>query len=157
MNPVVHRILATSNRITPTLIRVGAGIAMFPHGAQKALGWYGGYGFSATVEAMGKNFGIPPAFAVLAIAAEFLGALGLITGFLTRVSAFGLAVTMAVAAMMGKHYEHGFFLNWFGNQKGEGLEYFLLILTLLAALLIDGGGRASVDGWLTRNQRESAD
>jgi putative oxidoreductase len=90
---------------------------------------------------------------VLAIAAELLGALGLITGFLTRVSAFGVAVTMVVAAILGKHYEHGFFLNWFGNQKGEGLEYFLLILTLLIASLIEGGGRASVDGWLTRTPK----
>ena len=105
---------------------------------------------------MGKNLGIPPALAVLAIAAEFLGALGLITGFLTRVSAFGLAVTMAVAAVMGKHYEHGFFLNWFGNHKGEGLEYFLLILTLLIVSLIEGGGKASVDGWLTRNKNQTA-
>jgi len=156
MNAVVNRVLATSDRIAHTLIRVGAGVAMFPHGAQKALGWYGGYGFTGTIEGMGKNLGIPPAFAVLAIAAEFLGSLGLITGFLTRVSAFGLAVTMAVAAVMGKHYEHGFFLNWFGNQKGEGLEYFLLILTLLIVSLIEGGGKASVDGWLTRNKNQTA-
>ena len=155
MNPLITRVLATSNRLAPTLVRVGAGVAMFPHGAQKALGWFGGYGFSGTVEELGKNFGIPAVFAVLAIAAEFLGALGLITGFLTRVSAFGVAVTMVVAAILGKHYENGFFLNWFGNQKGEGLEYFLLILTLLVVSVIEGGGRASLDGWLTRGPKEA--
>ena len=153
MNPFLTRVLATSNRITPTLIRVGAGVVMFPHGAQKALGWFGGNGFSATVDGLGKGLGVPPIFAVLAIAAEFLGALGLITGTLTRVSAFGVAFTMAVAVVMGKHYENGFFMNWFGNQKGEGLEYFLLILTLAVAAMIEGGGRASVDRWLTRGTR----
>ncbi len=155
MNPLLTRVLATSNRITPTLIRVGAGVAMFPHGAQKALGWFGGYGFSGTIDGIGKSMGIPPIFAVLAIAAEFLGALGLITGTLTRVSAFGVAFTMAVAAVMGKHYENGFFMNWFGNQKGEGLEYFLLIITLAVAAMIEGGGRASVDRWLTRSSRSN--
>jgi putative oxidoreductase len=62
---------------------------------------------------------------------------------------------MVVAAILGKHYENGFFLNWFGNQKGEGLEYFLLILTLLVVSVIEGGGRASLDGWLTRGPKEA--
>ena len=155
MNPLLAQVIATSNRITPTLIRVGAGVAMFPHGAQKALGWFGGYGFSGTIDGLGKSMGIPPIFAVLAIAAEFLGALGLITGTLTRVSAFGVAFTMVVAAVMGKHYENGFFMNWFGNQKGEGLEYFLLIFTLAVAAMVEGGGRASVDRWLTRSSRSN--
>ena len=92
MKPLLTRVLATSNRLAPTLVRVGAGVAMFPHGAQKALGWFGGYGFAGTIDGLGKVMGIPPIFAVLAIVAEFLGSLGLITGTLTRVSAFGVAL-----------------------------------------------------------------
>jgi putative oxidoreductase len=111
---------------------------------QKLFGWYGGGGFSGTMDMFTTNLGIPAVFAVLAIMAEGLGSLGLITGLLTRVAAFGIAVNMVVAVYL-LHFQHGFFMNWFGNQKGEGYEYHLLVIAISIALMIRGGGKWSVD------------
>jgi putative oxidoreductase len=134
----------TNNSFAPTLARLTLGIVMFPHGAQKVLGWFGGYGFSGTMNSFTQQMHIPAVFAVLAIAAEFLGSLGLITGFLSRIAAFGIAVNMIVAIKMA-HGANGFFMNWFGNQKGEGFEYHLLAIGLAVIVMIYGGGKASVD------------
>lgn len=122
---------------------------MFPHGAQKMLGWYGGYGFEGTMAFFTQQMGIPAFFAFLAILAEFAGSLGLISGALTRIAAFGIAVNMAVAIFM-VHLSNGFFMNWYGNQKGEGIEYQLLALGLATAVMIRGGGAVSVDSKLGR-------
>jgi putative oxidoreductase len=135
----------TNNSFAPTLARLTLGIVMFPHGAQKALGWFGGYGFSGTMNFFTQQMHIPAMFAVLAIAAEFLGSLGLITGFLTRIAAFGIAVNMVVAVEM-VHRANGFFMNWYGNQKGEGFEYHLLTLGVALIVMIYGAGKFSVDG-----------
>lgn len=117
---------------------------MFPHGAQKVLGWFGGHGFSATLDAFTGKMGIPLVFALLAIAAEFLGSLGLIVGLLTRVAALGITCVMLVATLM-VHLQNGFFMNWFGNKQGEGFEYHLLAMAIGLALMIQGGGRWSLD------------
>jgi putative oxidoreductase len=90
------------------------------------------------------NMGIPTLFAFLAIMAEGLGSLGLLTGLLTRVAAFGITVNMIVAVTM-VHWQNGFFMNWFGNQKGEGFEYHLLVIAIGIALMIRGGGALSID------------
>ena len=120
---------------------------MFPHGAQKALGLFGGYGFGGTMNFFTQQMHIPALFAVLAIAAEFLGSLGLITGFLSRIAAFGIAVNMVVAIAL-VHSANGFFINWYGNQKGEGFEYHLLAIGLALIVMIYGAGKASVDGFI---------
>ncbi len=132
-----------------TLLRVALGVVFFPHGMQKLLGWFGGYGFSATMDSFTTQLGIPAIFAFLAIMAESLGSLGLITGFLTRIAAFGIAVNMVVAVYM-LHWQHGFFMNWFGSQKGEGYEYHLLVIAIAVALMMRGGGRWSVDGFIAK-------
>lgn len=137
----------TNNSFAPTLARLTLGVVMFPHGAQKVLGWFGGYGFNGTMNFFTQQMHIPAVLAVLAIAAEFLGSLGLITGFLTRVAAFGIAVNMAVAVEM-VHLSNGFFMNWYGNQKGEGIEYHILVVGLALIVMIYGAGKASVDGFL---------
>ena len=113
------KVLATNDDIALAIVRIGLGIVFFPHGMQKLLGWYGGYGFSGTFGFFTDTLHIPALFAVLAILAEGLGSLGLITGLFTRVAAFGITVNMIVAVWM-MHLQHGFFMNWFGNQKGEG-------------------------------------
>jgi putative oxidoreductase len=92
---------------------------------------------------------IPVAFAFLAILAEFAGSLGLITGLLSRVAAFAIATVMAVAILTA-HAANGFFMNWSGNQKGEGFEYHLLALGLALIVLICGGGKASLDSVIQR-------
>jgi putative oxidoreductase len=134
----------TNNSFAPTLARLTLGIVMFPHGAQKVLGWFGGYGFSGTLHSFTDQMHIPAVFAVLAIAAEFLGSLGLITGFLSRIAALGIAVNMIVAVQM-VHGANGFFMNWFGNQKGEGFEYHILAIGLALIVIIYGAGKASLD------------
>jgi putative oxidoreductase len=137
-------LLKTDNSFAPTLARLTLGIVMFPHGAQKVLGWFGGYGFSGTLHSFTDQMHIPAVFAVLAIAAEVLGSLGLITGFLSRIAAFGIAVNMLVAVKM-VHGANGFFMNWFGNQKGEGFEYHLLALGLALIVILYGAGKFCVD------------
>jgi len=137
-------LLKTNNSFAPTLARLTLGIVMFPHGAQKVLGWFGGYGFSGSMHFFTDQMHIPAVFAVLAIAAEFLGALGLITGFLSRIAALGIAVNMIVAVKM-VHGANGFFMNWFDNQKGEGFEYHILAIGLALIVIIYGAGKASLD------------
>ncbi len=134
----------TNNSFAPTLARLTLGIVFFPHGAQKVLGWFGGYGFSGTMNFFTQQMHIPVVFAFLAIAAEFLGSLGLITGFLSRIAALGIAVNMIVAVKL-VHGANGFFMNWYGNQKGEGFEYHLLVLGLALIVVIYGAGKVSVD------------
>jgi putative oxidoreductase len=137
----------TNDSFAPTLARLTLGIVMFPHGAQKAFGLFGGYGFQGTMNWFTQQLHIPPVFAVLAIAAELLGSLGLITGFLSRIAAFGIASVMVVAVVT-VHAVNGFFMNWFGNQKGEGFEFHLLAICLTLIVMIYGGGKLSVDAWL---------
>ncbi len=144
----MRRLIETHDDVAATVARLALGVVMFPHGAQKVLGWFGGYGLSGTYHWFTGQMGIPGLFAALAIAAEFLGSLGLIAGALSRVAAFGIASNMAVAVVM-IHAHNGFFMNWFGNQKGEGFEYHILALALAVIVMIRGGGRWSVDRALT--------
>ena len=138
------KLLQTPDDRAATVVRLVLGIVFFAHGAQKMLGWFGGYGFKGTMGFFTQAMHIPAVFAFLAIAAEFFGGLGLIIGLLTRVAAFGIAVNMLVAIFM-VHLPNGFFMNWAGQQKGEGVEYHLLVLAMTAALMIRGGGAFSID------------
>ena len=141
---MVKKLFQTNDDAATMILRVLLGVVFFPHGMQKLLGWFGGYGFDGTMGFFTGTLGIPAVFAVLAILAEGLGALGLITGFLTRLSAFGIGVNMAVAVLM-LHFQNGFFMNWSGKQAGEGYEYHLLVIAMSIVLLIKGGGKWSVD------------
>ena len=143
----MKKLLATTNDATLTLMRLILGMVFFAHGAQKVLGWFGGFGFSGPMNFFTSALHIPAPFAFLAMMAEFLGGLGLILGLLTRIAAFGIAVNMVVAVLM-VHLHNGLFMNWFGNQKGEGWEYHLLAITLAIAIMVRGAGAFSVDGAL---------
>lgn len=151
-----QKLIQTNTDTTQFILRLMLGLVFFPHGAQKMLGWFGGYGFSGTMTFFTDTMGIPIVFAFLAIAAEFFGALGLITGFLTRLSAFGIGAVMIVATTI--HWSNGFFMNWSGTQAGEGFEYHLLALTLSIAIVIKGAGRWSVDQILSQhnNQKDTS-
>src|ERR1700727_859032 len=96
---MLRKLTSTDGAATTTLIRLILGVVFFAHGAQKMLGWFGGYGFSATMGAFTNNMHIPAVFAFLAIAAEFFGGIGLILGLLTRIAAFGITVNMVVAIL----------------------------------------------------------
>ena len=136
-------LVQTHGDVIPLVLRLTLAFVMFPHGAQNALGWFGGYGFKGTMELFRKS-GVPSALAVLAIMAEFLGPLGLAVGLLTRVAALGIAAVM-VGAILSVHWQHGFFMNWYGNQQGEGFEYHLLAIGLAVALVLNGAGVWSLD------------
>lgn len=143
------RLLATTDDIGPTIVRLALGLVMLPHGAQKMLGWFGGYGWTGTLGYFSSALHIPVVLGVLAILAEFAGSLGLLSGFFTRIAAFGILANMVVAALM-VHLPNGFFMNWYGNQAGEGFEYHILAGTMALYLVIRGGGKASVDGVISR-------
>ena len=139
-----RKLLATDNDDGTTILRLLLGVIFFAHGAQKMLGWFGGYGFTGTMGFFTNVLHIPALFAFLAIAAEFLGGLGLILGFLTRIAALGIFSNMIVAIAM-VHHQFGFFMNWTGAQKGEGYEYHLLVMAVTVFLMIRGAGAYSVD------------
>ena len=145
-----NQLMKTDNQLSTLILRLTLGIVFFPHGAQKVLGWWGGSGFSKTLEAF-TGMGMPAPVAILVIVAEFLGALGLIVGFLSRVAAAGIGMVM-LGAIFLVHARHGFFMNWFGTQPGEGFEYHILALGLALAVAIKGSGLCSVDRWLTERR-----
>jgi putative oxidoreductase len=131
------------------LLRLTLALVMFPHGAQKVLGWFGGKGFDATMQSFTQNMHIPAFFAILAITAEFAGPIALVFGLLSRVAAFGIGVTMTVAAVTVA-LPNGFFMNWFGQQKGEGYEFHILMVGIALALMIKGGGKYALDTLIYR-------
>ena len=139
---LLKKITQTNESYAPFITRLALGIMIFPHGAQKLLGWFGGYGFDGTIQFFTSQ-GMPYIVALLPIIAEFFGGLGLITGLFSRVAAFGVGVTMLVASTM--HISNGFFMNWFGQQKGEGIEFFILAIGLAVSIMITGGGKLSID------------
>jgi putative oxidoreductase len=150
MNTIIKKFFATDSSNWAMLIsRIALGIVILPHGMQKALGSFGGYGFEATVGFF-QSMGIPVVIGVLVILAEFVGAIGLIVGAGTRFMAFSIFVTLGGAMVLGGHLQHGFFMNWFGNQAGEGIEYFILVLGMAAASMIAGAGKFSVDGLVSK-------
>ena len=136
-------LLHTDNDFGLFLARIFLGIVILPHGLQKLVGMFGGAGFSNTVDFF-VGSGIPAPVAILIIIGESFGALGLIFGFLSRLAALGIAIIMLGAIFM-VHLQYGFFMNWFGNQAGEGIEYHLLALGLSLVILIKGAGKWSID------------
>jgi putative oxidoreductase len=140
---MLKRLTSTSNDVSLTALRVVLGVVFFAHGAQKMLGWFGGYGFHGTMGFF-EHLGMPAPVALLIICTEFFGGLGLIVGLLTRIAALGIGVEM-IGAIFLVHLPNGFFMNWFGTQKGEGFEYHLLTIAMAAALLLRGAGAFSAD------------
>jgi putative oxidoreductase len=140
---MVKRLMSTSNDVSLTTLRVVLGVVFFAHGAQRMLGWFGGEGFQVSMAGY-PHMGIPAPVALLIICAQFFGGLGLILGLFTRIASLGVAGLM-IGAIFMVHLQNGFFMNWMGTQKGEGVEYHLLALAMAAALLLRGGGAFSVD------------
>ncbi|RYZ28200.1 MAG: DoxX family protein [Sphingobacteriales bacterium] len=134
----------TTNDKALAFARIVLGLVFFPHGAQKLLGWFGGYGFSGTMGYFTDTMHLPWLVAFLVILVEFLGSILLILGLATRITALAFtALTLGI--IFTSHIEFGFFMNWFGDQKGEGYEFFLLVLALLLPLLLHGAGGLSLD------------
>jgi putative oxidoreductase len=148
----LHALTATRAGTAATVLRVSLGLVMFPHGAQKLLGWFGGYGFDGTLGFLTGTVGLPAPLAVLVILAEFVGSIALIVGLFSRAAAVGI-ISVMVGAIVTTHLPNGFFMNWTGQQAGEGFEYHLLVIGMALAILIQGSGRYSVDRQLARDRR----
>jgi len=152
---VLKKLLATSDSVSLTVIRSTVGIVILAHGLQKLFGWFGGHGVSGTIEAFDRYFGFPAAVTILVILAESFGALSLVLGFLSRfcAAAIGLVMLGAIYFVTGRW---GFFMNWYSEQRGEGFELHVLVLGMVLALILEGGGRWSVDRalwtWLSKRQ-----
>ena len=125
------------------------GVVFFAHGAQKMLGWFGGYGFGSTLNAFSTS-GMPLPLVLFVIFTEFFGSIALICGAFARVASVAIVLLM-VGAIAMVHAHVGFYMNWFGQQKGEGFEYHLLAIALAVAVLIRGAGSFSVDGLLSKS------
>jgi len=139
-----QKLISTDNNYASLALRLILGIVLFPHGAQKMLGWFGGYGFSGTMDFFTGTAGLPWIIGMLVIIIEFFGALLFIAGFGVRLAAFAVIADMA-GIIFKSHIHNGFFMNWFGNQPGEGYEYHLLAIAIAFALLLNGGGKFSLD------------
>lgn len=140
------------NNNAALITRVALGIVVFPHGAQKLLGWFGGYGFEGTMGFLTGVVGLPFIIGLLVILIEFFGALFLISGFATRIAALGI-IGNFIGVVVSSHLSSGFFMNWSAQaNQGEGLEYFILLFGLALVSLIAGGGRASVDGLISKRE-----
>lgn len=150
----LSRIIATHDEPAAVPLRLALGLMLLPHGLQKALGLFGGPGFAGTMSLFTDTMGIPWVLALAAVLTESLGALALIAGFATRVAALAVGIHMAVAVFL-VHLPNGFFMNWYGNQKGEGFEFHLLAIGIAVALVIVGGGALSIDRALTAGDRRT--
>ena len=139
-----HKLFSTPDSWTMTIIRLVLGLVIFPHGAQKLLGWFGGYGFSGTMNFLTGTVGLPWIIGFLVIILEFFGSLALIAGIGTRIIA-ALYIILPLGIVFSSHVQNGFFQNWYGNKAGEGYEFFILWIGLAIALLINGAGKYSVD------------
>ena len=144
-------LLRTDNSPAQLFIRLALGVVMFPHGAQKVLGWFGGPGITKTLQSF-AGMGFPDWSVVALMAVESLGAVLLVFGFLTRLWALGIAASITICMFLN-HVQHGFFMNWFGQQQGEGFEYHILVIGICLALLIKGGGALSVDRKLSSGSK----
>ena len=146
----VRALTATRASIAPTVLRLTLGLVMFPHGAQKLLGWFGGHGFSGTMGFLTGQAGLPALVAFMVIVIEFFGSLALITGAFSRLAALGVIAVM-VGAVATVHLPNGFFMNWTGAQAGEGFEFHLLAIGIALAIVVAGSGQFSIDRALHRS------
>ncbi|WP_246070012.1 DoxX family protein [Mangrovivirga cuniculi] len=146
---MINKILNTESNWGALIARLTLGIILFPHGAQKMLGWFGGYGYLGTMDAFTNQMDLPWIVAFAVIMIEFFGSIFLILGFASRL--WSLAITgLFTGIIFTTHLEHGFFMNWFGNQAGEGYEYALLVIGLSVSVLLSGGGKYAVDSQLSK-------
>ncbi|MGB4414875.1 MAG: DoxX family protein [Paludibacter sp.] len=150
MNTLIKKFFATDVQNWSLLVsRLALGIVILPHGMQKALGSFGGYGISGTLGFF-ESLGLPVFLGFLGILAEFVGAIGVILGVGTRFMALSIFLMMTGAMIMGGHIQNGFFMNWNGVLPGEGFEYFILVLGLALSLVIGGSGKYSFDNLISK-------
>jgi putative oxidoreductase len=152
---MIRKIVNTKPEIYLTILRLSLGMVIFAHGAQKMLGLFGGYGFTGTIHAFSQymNFSAPVTVSVIFV--EFFGSIMLLTGLLTRVAALGIFGLFIGILLHTAGNNSGFFMNWEGIAKPEGLEYFFLVLGMALALLAGGGGSFSLDSKISSSNNNN--
>lgn len=144
MKTITKNLLNTNDNNAAVILRLILGIVLFAHGAKDMLGWFGGYGFSATMQFFTETAGLPYLVGLSVLSLQFFGSLLLLAGLTTRLIALGV-LGMFMGMIITVHYQHGFFMNWFGTKGGEGFEYHILVIGIAAALIVLGGGAWSLD------------
>jgi putative oxidoreductase len=142
---MIKILLQTDADYVTAFLRTVAGIIIWPFGMQKLFGWFGGVGIKGTLKEMAIKK-IPKFIALLVIIGQSFGSTALIFGFLGRIAAGGLFIIFTGALIV--HLPNGWTMNWFGEKNGEGIEYHVILLSLLLAIIIKGSGAMSVDLWL---------
>ena len=143
---MIQQLLYTEADYVTCFLRLIAGIIIFPYGMQKLLGWFkdfgGGVGIKASLEKF-REKNIPLFFAWLVIIGQSFGSIALIIGFSGRVAAAGNFIIFAGALV--NHLPDGWVMNWTGRKRGEGIEYFIMLLAILLVIIIKGSGAFSID------------
>ena len=142
MDHAIELLLRTDADYVFAILRIISGIIIWPYGMQKLLGWFGGVGIKGTLEQMAVKK-VPRCIAWLVIIGQSFGSIALIVGFLGRIAAGGLFIIFTGALIA--HVPDGWTMNWFGDKKGEGIEYHVLLLSILLAVIIKGSGAMSID------------
>ncbi len=151
MKNLFKKLITTHPNLGFSIARLTLGLVIFPHGAQKLLGLFGGYGYQGTMESLTTQMGLPSIVAFSVIIIEFFGSISLVLGLFSRFWALSL-IGMFSGIIFTTQLEHGFFMNWFGNQAGEGFEYSLLVIGLALTILINGSGKWSIDSIILKNK-----
>jgi putative oxidoreductase len=145
----MNELIKTTDNYTLLFLRVVAGGIIFPYGMQKLLGWFddfgGGVGVHESLQRL-KQKNVPAFIGWLVIIGQSLGSIALVLGCLGRIAALGNFIIFTGALIT--HSPDGWTMNWFGKKKGEGIEYFILLLSLLLIIIISGSGALSFDLWL---------
>lgn len=141
-------IFHTQNGYALLPIRLLLAIVLFPHGAQKLLGWFNGYGFDGSMKFFTDTVGLPWFIGFLVIIIEFFGPIAVFVGFATRL--WSIAILLVMIGIIFTSFTDYFFMNWFGNQKTEGFEFFLLAIGMSLALIIQGAGKLSIDAQIAK-------
>ena len=149
----MNKILNTNPKNWSALLaRLAVAVAIFPHGAQKLLGWFNGGGFEGTMHFMTEIVGVPWVLGFSVIMVEFFGSLLLALGLFTRLASLAMIFNF-MGVFFADTIGNGFFMNWAGIEgKGEGYEYFILLFVLMIISLIAGGGKASLDAKLSQRK-----
>lgn len=143
--------MTTEPTTAPLILRITFAIVLWPHGAQLLLGWFGGYGYSASMHYF-TSMGMPAFLAFLVIFLEFFGSLFILLGLFTRLTSIA-CIILFLGMVTTVHKQFGFFMNWYGSMKGEGFEYHLFGIGILLALAVLGAGKASIDYLITKNTK----
>jgi putative oxidoreductase len=147
----LRMLITTSRSFVPVIVRSVLAMVIFPHGAQKALGWFNGYGLEGTLTFFTDTMGLPALVGVLVVLVEFFAPLALVAGVFGRVAAISIFGLM-LGIIATSHLDHGFFMNWTGKQGGEGFEFHILVMGMALAVMIGGSGRYSVDRLLMKRR-----